>query len=173
MVESGSVVSPGNAIIELTDISTLKLVINVPEKAINNFKVGQNIKIATQIYQDVIFNGTAYLIGVVGDAAHNYQVEISVPNNAKNHLKAGMYGTVVDENIVRNNSLSVPRQAIFGSAKDPQVYIVENGKASLKNVTIGATNNEYYEILDGIQNGDTVIVNGQINLQNGTPVNPR
>ncbi len=89
-------------------------------------------KIATQIYQDVIFNGKVSLIGVVGDAAHNYQVEISVPNNAKNHLKAGMYGTVVDENIVRNNSLSVPRQAIFGSAKDPQVYIVENGKASLK-----------------------------------------
>ena len=37
MVEMGSVVSPANSIVELTDIATLKLVINVPEKAINNF----------------------------------------------------------------------------------------------------------------------------------------
>jgi hypothetical protein len=110
------------------------------------------------------------MIGVEGDAAHNYPIEITVQNHSTNPLKAGMYGSIAESNQLKGQTLAVPRQAIMGSTKEPQVYVIENGKSILKNVTIGVTTNEYYEITKGLKSGDIVIINGQINLQNGTPV---
>eukprot|EP01137_Pigoraptor_chileana_P029020 Opistho-2@13659 len=170
LIEKGSVVSVGSPIATITDISALKLVVNIPEKSINQFKVGQTIPIETQVYPNVYFNGKVNMVGVSGDAAHNYPVEILVQNRSTNPLKAGMYGSIVNDNQLKAQSLSVPRQAIVGSTKKAQVYVVENGKAILKDVTIGVANNEYYEITQGIKAGDQVVVSGQINLQNGTAV---
>lgn len=170
MIEKGSVVSMGAPIAKITDISALKLVVNIPEKSINQFRVGQSISIETQVYPNVYFKGKVNMVGVEGDASHNYPVEIIVQNTNNNPLKSGMYGSIANENQLKTQTLAVPRQAIVGSTKKAQVYIIENGKAVLKDVTIGVTNNEYYEITKGIKEGDQVIVSGQINLQNGTAV---
>lgn len=170
MVEKGSVVSVGSPIAKVTDISTLKLVVQIPEKAINQFHVGQTLPIETEVYPDAHFSGRISMIAAQGDAAHNYPVEITVSNSGQNKLRAGMYGSIANTNKVKSQTLSVPRQAIIGSAKEPQIYVVENGKAILKSVQIGATTNEYYEITKGLKAGDQVVTSGQINLQNGTLV---
>lgn len=170
LVEKGSVVSVGAPIAKITDISSLKLVVEIPEKDINRFRVGQSIPIETDVYPSVRFTGRVSMVAAEGDAAHKYPIEIKVPNVGKNQLKAGMYGTIANTDRLKSQTLSVPRQAILGSAKQPQIYVVENGKAVLKTVEIGATTNEYYEITKGLKTGDQVITSGQINLQNGTPV---
>ena len=170
MVEKGSVVSVGAPIAKITDISSLKLVVEIPEKDINRFRVGQSIPIETDVYPNARFTGHVSMVAAEGDAAHNYPVEIKVSNSGRNPLKAGMYGTIANTNKLKSQTLSVPRQAILGSAKQPQIYMVQNGKAVLKTVEIGTTTNEFYEITKGLKAGDQVITSGQINLQNGTPV---
>ncbi|GAB2531603.1 efflux RND transporter periplasmic adaptor subunit [Spirosoma aerophilum] len=170
MVEKGSVVSVGSPIAKITDISTLKLVVQVPEKAINQFRVGQSLPITTEVYPDARFVGRISMIAAQGDAAHNYPIEITVPNSGKNQLRAGMYGSIANTNKLKGQTLAVPRQAIVGSEKQPQVYVIEQGRAVLKPVSIGTTTNEYYEITKGLNAGDQVVTSGQINLQNGTPV---
>ncbi|GAB3221665.1 efflux RND transporter periplasmic adaptor subunit [Spirosoma arcticum] len=170
LVEKGSVVSVGAPIAKITDISSLKLVVEIPEKDINRFRVGQSIPIETDVYPAVRFTGRVSMVAAEGDAAHKYPVEIKVLNSGRNQLKAGMYGTIANTDKLKSQTLSVPRQAILGSAKQPQIYVVEKGKAVLKTVEIGATTNEYYEITKGLKAGDQVITSGQINLQNGTPV---
>ncbi len=170
MVEKGSVVSPGSPIAKITDISSLKLVVDVPEKAINQFHVGQTLSVSTEVYPDAQFAGRVTLIAAEGDAAHNYPVEITVHNAGKNQLRAGMYGSIANTNKLKGQMLAIPRQAIIGSEKQPQVYVVENGKAVLKSVKIGATTNDYYEITNGLEPGVQVVTSGQVNLQNGTPV---
>lgn len=170
MVEKGSVVAIGTPMAEITDISSLKLIVNVPEKAINQFRMGQSISVQTEVYPEAKFQGKVTMISAEGDEAHNYPVEITVPNTANNPLKAGMYGSIANLNEIKGQSLAVPRQAIMGSAKEPQLYVVENGKAVLKNVSIGVSTNEFYEITKGLKAGDQVVTSGQINLQNGTLV---
>ncbi|GAB3890798.1 efflux RND transporter periplasmic adaptor subunit [Larkinella knui] len=170
LVEKGSVVSVGSPIAKITDISSLKLVVDVPEKAINQFRVGQSLPIETEVYPNVRFTGRITMIGAEGDAAHNYPVQITVSNSGANPLKAGMYGSIANLNKLKTQTLAVPRQAIMGSTKAPQVYVVENGKAMLKPVEIGTTTNQYYEITKGLKAGDQVVTSGQINLQNGTLV---
>ena len=170
MVEKGSVVSQGTPIAEITDISSLKLVVNIPEKSVNEFKTGKGIPVRTDVYPHANFIGRVTMVAAQGDEAHNYPVEITVQNSSVNPLKAGMYGSIASDSKVKGEALAVPRQAIMGSAKQPQLYVVENGKAALRDVSVGATTNEYYEITKGIKAGDRVVTSGQINLQNGTSV---
>jgi RND family efflux transporter MFP subunit len=170
MVEKGSVVSIGTPMAEITDISLLKLVVNIPEKSVNEFRNGKTIAIKTDVYPEANFSGKVTMVAAEGDDAHNYPVEITVQNSQKNPLKAGMYGSIANASQLKSEALAVPRKAITGSAKQPQVYVVENGKANLRDVAIGATTNEYYEIIKGLKAGDHVVTSGQINLQNGTSV---
>ncbi len=170
LVEKGSVVSMGSPIAKITDISSLKLMVDVPEKAINQFWTGQTIPIETEVYPDARFTGRVSMIAAEGDAAHNYPVQITVTNSGKYPLRAGMYGSIANTSTLKKQTLAVPRQAILGSAKEPQIYVIENGRAMIKTVEIGATTNEYYEITKGLKIGDRVVTSGQINLQNGTLV---
>jgi RND family efflux transporter MFP subunit len=169
-VEKGSVVSVGSPILTITDIASLKLVVNVPEKAINQFRVGGAIPLQTEVYPQAAFPGKITMVSAEGDAAHNYPVEITVQNSTEHPLKAGMYGTIANVSELKEQTLAIPRQAIVGSTKQPQVYLIEDGKAVLREVSIGATTNEYYEVTKGLKAGDQVVTSGQINLRNGTLV---
>jgi RND family efflux transporter MFP subunit len=170
MVEKGSVVGVGSPVATITDIAALKLVVSVPEKAINGFQLGEAIPVRTEVYPQEPFSGKVTMVGAEGDAAHNYPVEITLANSGTRPLKAGMYGTIAGQGQVQAKSLSIPRQALVGSAKQPQVYVVENGKAVLRPIQIGAATNEYYQVTGGLQEGEQVVTSGQINLQNGTLV---
>lgn len=170
LIEQGSVVQVGTPIAEVTDISFLKLVVEVPEKAIYQFREGEAIRVRTDVYPQARFSGKITMISAEGDAAHNYPIQIKVQNSENNPLRAGMYGTIANTHTSKGAVLAIPRQAITGSAKQPQVYVVDNGKAVLRDVTIGATTNAYYEITKGLEAGDQVVTSGHINLQNGTLV---
>lgn len=170
MVEKGSVVGVGSPIATVTDISSLKLVVNVPEKDINSFKTGQSIPVRTEVYPEGEFTGKITMVSAEGDAAHNYEVEITLPNSKENLLRAGMYGNIAFAGQGKDKALSVPRQAIIGSSKKPQVYVIEEGKAVLRQVETGTSTNDYFEITKGLKAGEQVIVSGQINLRNGSLV---
>ena len=170
MFEVGSLVSPAVPLIRLIDISSLKLVLNVPEKDILKFRVGQSLQVATELYDKVSFEGKVSVIPPKADAAHNYAVQIIVQNGGQNALRAGMYGKVKMANELKTNSLVIPKEAVVGTSKQAQVYVVENGHAVLRDVSLGAMNNDFYEIVSGLSEGEIIVVVGQINLKNGSAV---
>lgn len=163
----GSVLAPGAPLVHLADISGLKLTVAVPEKEMLLFRTGQTVHISVDAYPGIDFSGKIRMVGVQADAAHNFPVEVLVSNSQKYPLKAGMFGTLSFQNTSRNNVLALPKTALTGTAKEPQVFVVENGKVTLRSVVVGASNNDFYEVLTGLQEGDTVVTSGQINLTEG------
>lgn len=168
LIDLGSVVGPGTPLIQLTDIGTVKLTINVPERDIMKFRVGQAIASYIDLFPNVVFPGVVSLIGSKGDNAHNYPVQIMIQNSGQYPLKAGMYGSIKTDGGVKKQALTIPRSALIGTIKSPQVFVVQNEKAILKDITIGISNGDYVEVLSGIQEGDTVVVSGQINLEDNS-----
>ena len=162
-VEIGSVVGI-SPVGRLTDVSSLKLEVNVPESDIAYFSAGHEVSISTEMYPGEVYRGKIEYVSTRGDEFHNYVVKIRVPNRAKNPLKAGMYGNVSLEKNLSVSALSIPRTALLGSAKKPQVYVVENGRAMLREIVIGRSNGSQIEVLNGIREGEKVITGGQINL---------
>lgn len=170
LTEKGAVVSNGFTIARLTDISRLKLRLMVPEKSINMFKVGQKLAVTTEVYPDQTFGGIVTMISAKGDASHNYPIELTVQNNNTQALRAGMYGSVGFDHTVSSDALTIPRQALVGSSKDPFVFVVTDGKASLRKITLGSATSEVFVVSSGLTEGESVVVSGQINLKDGSPV---
>jgi RND family efflux transporter MFP subunit len=170
MIDLGSVIGVGTPVAEITDISMLKLAINIPERDINKFKVGQNVDVSADITPDQIIGGIVKMISPQADKTHNIKVQIEVKNNA-NGLKAGMFATAIMASGSSINALSIPRKTLVGSTKSPQVYVVKNGKAVLTSFNAGTADSDYIEIVSGVTESDKVVIKGQVNLKNNSNVN--
>ncbi len=169
LIDLGSVVGPGTAIVELTDISSLKLTVSVPERDILKFKKGQQVGATADVYGDEVFQGKVTNVSVVADKSHNFKVQITV-SNSKQELRAGMYGNVKLTNAKSVTRLAIPRKALIGSSKAPKVYVVRGGKAMLVSFTAGTSDGEFVEVIGGITKTDQIVIKGQVNLQDNSLV---
>ncbi|WPQ62030.1 efflux RND transporter periplasmic adaptor subunit [Chitinophaga sancti] len=166
----GAIVSPGYQMATLSDISYLKLQVSVPEKNITAFKTGQSVNISTDVYPGKLFPGKVNMVASKADASHNFTVELLIPNpNAE--LKAGMYGTITLDNSLSNDALTVPRSALTGSSTNPQVYVIKNGVANLRTITIGPGNEVRVQVTNGLKSGEVIVASGLVNLHDGSNVN--
>ena len=169
-IELGKFVSIGAPIASIADVSELKVSLSVTEANVYRLQKGQNVNVTTQIYPGVTFTGKIAHISPQGDNAHSYPVEISLPNSAQNPLKAGTYMNVSIDMGKAQPVLSIPRDAIVSSVKDPAVYRIEGNIAKLVKITTGKDYENSIEVLQGLREGDKVVVNGQINLMDGATV---
>jgi membrane fusion protein (multidrug efflux system) len=79
--------------------------------------------------------------------------------------RISVQGRVADDAIV------VPDAAIITTPRgDNIVYVVSNGKADMRKVTIGLEQGQSVQIIDGVQIGEMVVVAGNLNLKDGVPV---
>lgn len=172
-IEVGSIITgmPATELFEIVNVSRLKLKVLVNESQVASLKVGSPTKVTASVYPDKLFDGKITFIAAKADASLNFPVEIEITNNASKDLKAGMYGTALFASKQQKQSLKVvPRNAFVGSVSSNQIFVIEDGAARLKTVTAGRILGDKVEILDGLNNGETVIVTGQINLQDGSKV---
>jgi len=169
MVDLGSVIGAGSPLVEITDISSLKLTVSIPERDILKFKLNQEVSVSADIYGKRMFDGKVTNVSVQADKSHNFKVQITV-KNAQQELMAGMYGSVSLNNSKSITALSIPRKALVGSSKNPQVYVIKNGKSILTSFNAGTSDGEFIEVIDGLSKSDQIITKGQVNLQNNSNV---
>ncbi|WP_281231083.1 efflux RND transporter periplasmic adaptor subunit [Flavobacterium gelatinilyticum] len=172
-IEPGSILAgmPATALFDIVNVSKLKLTVTVNESQVASLKLGNTVNITASVYPDKTFSGKITFIAAKADASLNFPVEIEITNNANNDLKAGMYGTAnFGSNSQKQNLKVVPRNAFVGSVSSNEIFVVENNTAKLKKVVAGRILGDKVEIINGLNDGETVIVTGQINLQDGNTV---
>ena len=172
-IEPGAVVNPGTQLFELVDVSRLKLAITVNETQVAALKVGDKVDVKASVFPDKNYGGTITFIAPKADASLNFPVEIEIASNPGNQLKAGMYGTAVFSFGNTAPVITIPRSAFVGSVSTNQVFVVENGNiARLRNVISGRVLGDKVEILQGLNEGESIIISGQINLADGSKISP-
>lgn len=173
-IEVGASVTgtPGTQLFEIVDVSKLKLKVNVNESQVANLKVGDRIEIKSSVFPTDKFSGKVTFIAPKADGTLNFPIEIEVENSNKNTLKAGMYGTAVFKFPKQAPSILIPRTSFVGSVSSNQVFVYDkaNNTSKLRKVVSGRILGDSVEILEGLNEGETVITSGQINLAEGTAV---
>ena len=154
----------------VVDISRVKIKLSVSESDAFILKTGDQVSVTSDVYPEVTFTGRIESIGAKGDDAHTFPIEISLANSAKHQLKAGMFARVNFNSITSREAIAIPRAALVGSVKTPQVYVVENGIAKLRTITVGNEAGLYIQVLDGLTVGEEVVVSGQNNIVDNTKV---
>jgi RND family efflux transporter MFP subunit len=167
--ELGAVVAAGSQMAELTNIDQLKLEVNVPEGNIASFKNGQSIVVGTDVFPDRDFSGVVDMVGAKADASHNYTLKVLV-NNKDHSLKAGMYGRIQLSETGHAPVIAVPRSALIGSSKEPQVFVIVNGVAHIRSIESGAGNETAIQAKSGLKEGEIIATGGLVNLFEGAKV---
>lgn len=172
-IEPGSILTgmPATALFDIVNVSKLKLAVTVNENQVASLKKGNTVNITASVYPDKTFSGKITFIAAKSDESLNFPVEIEITNNSNNDLKAGMYGTAnFASNQQKQHLMVVPRNAFVGSVSSNEIFVVEKGIAKLRKVTAGRILGDQVEIINGLSDGETVIVTGQINLQDGNAI---
>jgi RND family efflux transporter MFP subunit len=168
--EQGALVAPGTVIASIADVSELKIKARVSENSIYTLRQGQEVEVAASVYPQARYRGRVSNIGLQSDNAHTFPVEIITPNSREYPLKSGTYVNMTIRTEQELTALMIPRDAIISSIKEPSVYVIENGAVKLTKIAVGRDAGAYIEILSGLQKNDRVVVNGQINLIDGTKI---
>lgn len=168
-VEKGAFINPGSPLATLIDISKLRVKLNVSESNIYEIKTGNQAVVTTDIYPGTEFSGKVTFVSAKGDESHNYPVEVELVNNKQFPLKAGTFVNVKIEALGAGDGLFIPRQALVGSTQDASVYVVENGKAKIRRITV-KNNGTDLQVMSGLTREDEIIVTGQINLEDGKEI---
>ncbi len=168
--EAGAFAAPGVPLLQLTDIAQLYFTIQVPESDLPFFEAGQSFRIHADPYPQQLLSGKITLVGSKGNTANLFPVQLLVKNTPARSIKAGMFGKVEHNNPLPSKGILLPASAIIGSGLQPQVYLVEAGKALLTSVTIGQRLGNQVLVTGGLQEGAVIITGGFINLYDRVPV---
>ena len=169
-LEAGSFVTPGTPIATVVDVSKLKVELTVAEGDAYTLNEGDTVNITSNVYPEVTYHGTITFISPRGDEAHNYPVEVAFTNDQQYPLKAGTYVNVAFDRNSQVSTLQIPRDALIGSIRNAQVYVVADSTAYLTPITVGRDYGASVEVLKGLDEGDQVVTTGQINLTDSTQV---
>lgn len=167
--ELGEYANSGTSLATVVDIYNLKAVVFVSEKDVYRLKLNQTAVVTADVLKGKSFSGKVSFISPVGDDNHNYRVELTVSNKSA-VLKAGTY-IKVNFNLGGETAvLQMPKTALVEGTKNPFVYIVNADKVEVRKITIGREFGEQVEVLSGLEEGDEVVVSGQINLTGGSKI---
>ncbi|HLU50588.1 MAG TPA: efflux RND transporter periplasmic adaptor subunit [Flavobacteriaceae bacterium] len=171
-IEPGTVVGPGSPLFEIVNVSKLKLKVTVNENQVAYIKTGDEVPVKASVYPDKEFQGKVSFIAPMADSSLNFPVEIEIVNNPNNDLRAGMYGSAFfDTNKSEDTPvLTVPRSAFVGSVHNNEVFVIRDNTAYLTKIVSGRNFGDKVEVLEGLKESDQVVISGQINLLDGTPI---
>ena len=155
---------------ELVNIRSLKMSVKVDEENVVKISKGQSVIIEVDALQNMNLDGTVTSIGSKADYALQYGIEIVISENPAEQLKAGMVAKAIFNFEDDEAGIIIPRDALIGSIKDPEVYVMHEDKAVLRSISIIQSSDEKLKVSEGISEGEQLIVTGQFNLRDGVPV---
>jgi membrane fusion protein, multidrug efflux system len=165
----GALVGPSTPLMTLVDIDVVKAVAAVDELKIRFVRLGQAAKVRLQAYPGEVFGARVTNISPVSNpATRTIEVEVSIPN-ANHRIKPGMYAESEFEE-GRHRGLVLPIVAVVDRAGRKYVFAVADGKALMKEVTIGAVVGDMIEIISGIDGSETIVSTGADKLESNDKV---
>jgi membrane fusion protein, multidrug efflux system len=168
-IEKGSFIAAGSPVIDMIDIRKMKFNAKFTATDLTRIKIGQKVRLTTDLYPDASYTGIIKVIGVKPDNSKRYLVQIEVENNKSKPLFAGIDGAVHFES-QEQECLVIPRNCIIGSIIEPKVYVVSNNIVNLRPVIIKSVVNNQAIIESGLAEGERVVLSGQINLEESSKV---
>ncbi|MGK9166581.1 efflux RND transporter periplasmic adaptor subunit [Inquilinus limosus] len=169
-VSPGALVSPGTAIVTLDDLSRVKVDFNLPEVLLPRLAPGVALEVHSDAYPDRAFTATITSVDTRIDPATRSVTTVAEIDNRDGLLRPGMFMVVRVQLSTDPKALLVPEQALVPQGARQFVYLVVDGRAVRREVTLGTRLRGEVQILSGLAAGEAVVVEGTQRLRDGVPV---
>lgn len=169
--DDGDMYSAGKPVLVIEQITPVKLLINVSEQYYTQVKKGLKADVKLDVYGDEIFKGEISLIHpTLTPATRTFAVEIKLPNRDE-RVRPGMFGRVI-LNFGKKEGIMISDVAVQKQigTNEKYAFVIKNGIAERRLVTLGSQIGDMIEILSGIAEGDEVAITSLSRLDNGKEV---
>ncbi len=169
LVEQGDYIMQGQPLFKIANLNSVWANFDVYENQIDLFKKGQEISITTNAYPNKKFNAKISFIDPVLNTRTRTLTVRAVLNNKKNTFKPGMFieGKVEGISSTKEQVLTIPSTAVLWTGERSVIYLKANPNEpvfEMREVKLGNTIGENYEVLDGLNNGDEIVTNGTFTI---------
>jgi len=166
-VDPGAFVSQNAPVVDVVDISKVRLVANVVEKDLKDLRAGATTRVEVDAYPGEEFMGRIARVSPVLDpATRTAAIEIEIPNSDF-RLKPGMYARVNITTSTRKDALVVPANAVVDLGGRRGVFTPINESAIFRSLQLGTERSALIEVLGGLDEGATIITTGAGALRDG------
>jgi membrane fusion protein (multidrug efflux system) len=166
-IELGEFANEGARVLEVVDIDTVKVVVDVPEQDVLSLEEGLEMGFVVGAYPDRTFTGKVRFVSVATRPGRNsFQAEI-LAENSERELRGGMIATVRVVRGVVKDAVVVPLTAVVPQRGDHVVYAVSGDRARQRIVRIDRIVGGEAVISSGLQAGEKVVIAGQRRLHDG------
>lgn len=149
----------------------VKVMINVTENDLTKIKAGMTVKVNFDAFPGEEFSGkVSRIYPTVDPATRTFQTEIDI-NNPGGRILPGMFARV-EISLGDMQNVVIPDRAVVkqSGSGNKYVYVYKDGKVSYNKVQLGQRLDDRYELLSGVEDGDSIVISGQSRLADGVTV---
>ncbi len=165
---------PGKPLLVIADFDPTYFVANIDEADISRVAVGQKAEIVLDAYPKETLLGEISEVGFISQPTAGggtaFPVKIGLTDSKGVTIRLGMNGDVDITIGVKKRVVAVPLNAVTTRAGKDTVFVVENKKIEKRRLTLGLIANEFYQVTEGLSEGEKVVVKNLSKLKGGEEV---
>ncbi len=170
-IYEGGLASQASPAVTIADVTSLKINTSVSEYLVGKIKPGDRVDIVIKSLRDEPYKGTITAISPAPALGTlTYPISIAVDRES-DQIKAGMFAEIRVVSQMKENVLCIPSDAVFIKSGETKVAVLDGNVPSIVNVVTGLDNGSQVEIVEGLDEGDIIVVSGQHYVIDGEVVN--
>ncbi len=167
----GDYLAPGTPVAAVADFDRVRVIAGVTAAEAAALSPGHTATVLFADLDGASLEGAIHSVGRMSDPdSRTYPVEIWLDGGAAAGLREGMVASVLLPTTDEKPRPVVPTAALLRNNGRMTVYVVENDRAFLRPVRVGRSNGTHVQIIDGVQVGERVVVDGLFALRDGANV---
>ena len=169
-INIGDYATIGQELVDVVRLDPLRVEFTVPETQLAQVKPGQEVQVSVGAYPGEVFRGTVSAVAPQIDVAgRSVTLRAELPN-PDYKLRPGLFAQVSITLDMRDEVIMIPEQAIWPIGNDKTIFVVKDGKAEQRVVTIGTRKPGLVEIVEGLSVGEELVTAGQMKISDGASV---
>lgn len=160
----------GSSIVSIMNYEKMMMEINLPESAIGEVEVGQEVAFTHYTLENDTIHGTvSELSPAISPETRTFKGKLLI-DNSELLIRPGMFvkaDIVVDQS---ENTIVIPKEIVMNNRGRKYVFVIERGVARYRNIRTGLEDKDYIEVLEGLNLQDQLVTRGYETLRDGSKV---
>ena len=181
-MKEGETVSQGLSsqmvIVKVADLSSMRIELLVDETDIGETRVGENVDFTVDAYPNKTFHGVVtniskkqYSSSSSSSSVVYYTVYVEINKDELEGLYPSMTARATIHGRESKDALVIPVSAVRSDSEGSYVYVKDGNDLKKSHVTTGITTDKEVEVIEGLQEGDEIVVSGTVSQEKATPTN--
>lgn len=169
-INAGDYINKGAVLFDVIDLSTVWALFDAYESDLPWISIGQQVEFTTQALPEKVFSGqVSFIDPVINPSTRTANVRVEIPNVGMQLKPEYFIDGIIKSNKKSNvNQLIVPQSAVLWTGKRSVVYMkmpdTDAPTFKMREVTLGASMNDSYVIVDGLMDGEEIVTNGAFSV---------